>query len=92
MNSHTHRPAVLLVVIMALLIYRFQGAFLKPFRPYCSVDLDWFTMSWYDTTVKKLGFPTIELFVKVSDARKPLQILIRKFTEAVFLNSYCQYL
>lgn len=35
-----------------------------------SVDLDWLTMSWYDTAVKKLGFPTIELFVKVSDARK----------------------
>lgn len=24
------------------------------------------SMSWFDTAVKKLGFPTIELFVKVS--------------------------
>lgn len=48
-------------------------------------------MSWYDAAVKKLGFPTIELFVKVSDVVNVCVLLIQ-FTGATLLTSDCRCL
>lgn len=46
-------------------------------------------MSWYDTAVKKMGFPAIELFVKVSNV-----VNVNFFTNYIHrsnvFNNHCQ--